>query len=77
MPNRLELTDDEWETFYRLLRLNQRVYVRLVEKCRYFLRGILLILRSGGQWWLLPASLGKWNSVFKRFSRWRERVKLT
>lgn len=70
MTNRAELTDDEWQTFYGLLLLEPRVYVGSVEKCRGFLNAVLWILRSGGQWRLLPAALGKWNSVFKRFSRW-------
>jgi transposase len=73
MGNRVELTDDEWQTFYDLLRLNQQVYIGSVGQCRNFLNAVLWILRSGAQWRLLPASLGKWNSVFKRFSRWCKR----
>ncbi|MEQ1546819.1 transposase [Methyloglobulus sp.] len=73
MSNRAELSDEEWQAIYSLLLLNPRIYVGALEACRCFLNAVLWILRSGGQWRLLPASLGKWNSVFKRFSRWCKR----
>ena len=73
MANRTELTDEEWQTIYSLLVLNQRIYIGTEESSRRFLNAVLWILRSGSQWRLLPASLGHWNSVFKRFSRWSER----
>ena len=70
MQNRAELTDYEWQVLYDLLENNHRVYVGSAEKCRRFLNAVLWILRSGTQWRLLPVSFGKWNKVFKRFSRW-------
>ena len=73
MPNRTELSDEEWQVIYSLLQLNQRIYAGSEEKSRRFLNAVLWILRSGAQWRLLPGSLGHWNSVFKRFSRWCER----
>ena len=72
MNNRTELTDEEWQAIYGVLVLNKRIYVRAEEKTRRFLNAVLWILRSGAQWRLLPDTLGRWNSVFKRFSRWSE-----
>ena len=70
MNSRTELTDEQWEILYQLLLLQGRVYVGNIERCRRFLNAVPWILRGGAQWRLLPQSLGKWNSVFKRFSRW-------
>jgi transposase len=70
MNSRTELTDEQWEFFYQQLLVHGRVYVGCLETCRRFLNAVLWILRSGAQWRLLPTSFGKWNSIFKRFSRW-------
>jgi transposase len=68
--NRLEISDQEWDTIYPILVANPHVRVMSEEACRLFLTAVLWILRSGAQWRLLPAKYGHWNSVFKRFSRW-------
>ena len=72
MMKRVELTDEEWVEFHRYLKAHSRVYVGASEQCRRFINAVLWVLRSGGQWRLLPAEMGRWNSVFKRFSRWSQ-----
>lgn len=73
MSNRIELNDAEWQAIYSVLLLIPRVYVGSEANSRRFVNAVLWLLRSGAQWRLLPTSLGHWNSVFKRFSRWSER----
>lgn len=36
---------------------------------RMFVDGVLWIVRTGSPWRDLPGMLGKWKSVFRRFSR--------
>jgi len=71
--NRVVLTDEQWVTIWTFLAAHPRVYVGRPEACRRFLNAVLWVLRSGAQWRLLPVEWGRWNSVFKRFSRWAER----
>jgi transposase len=70
MTNRLEISDAEWGVLFPIIATHPKTRVGNETACRRFLIAVLWILRSGSQWRLLPAHLGHWNSVFKRFSRW-------
>ena len=68
--NRIEISDEEWVRLLPYLKTLPGIHVGLPDTCRLFISASLWILRSGAQWRVLPSAQGKWNSVFKRFSRW-------
>ncbi len=36
------------------------------------MEGIFLVMHTGLPWMLLPADYGNWNTVYRRFWRWRQ-----
>lgn len=62
--------DEEWLRLLPTVKKLPGIYVGAPDRCRQLISAALWILRSGSQWRVLPSTRGKWNSVFKRFSRW-------
>ena len=69
MANRLDISDEEWQTIHAILVVHKHVCMASEAACRAFLVAVLWMLRSGAQWRLLPTEHGQWNSVFKRCAR--------
>jgi putative transposase len=40
---------------------------------RMFVEGVLWIVLTGSPWRDLPEVFGEWNSVFRRFGRWKRK----
>ena len=69
MTNR-RIRQEQWHKIAAFLRQERRVYVGQPSECRRFLNAVLWIMRTGAPWRDLPKQYGRWNSVYKRFSRW-------
>ena len=67
-----KLADHQWQKLYAFLQGHPRAFAGQEDKCRRFVEAVHWILRTGAQWRELPADLGKWHSVFKRYARWEE-----
>jgi transposase len=68
----VKLTDDQWQKILPVLKTCPQVRLGAGRDVRRFLEAVLWVTRSGAQWRLLPRKYGRWNSVYKRFSRWSE-----
>jgi transposase len=66
----VQIQKEQWRKIVEFLRHHPNVYVGKQRECRRFVEAVLWITRTGAQWRLLPEKYGKWNSVYKRFSRW-------
>ena len=65
--------DDQWDRIYQILQAHPGLYIRQEAATRRFVETVLWMARAGCAWRLLPAELGSWNSVYKRFARWQEK----
>lgn len=66
----VRLQDEQWTKIRDLLRADPNAYVGNEAECRRFVEAILWISRRGAPWRLLPGEYGRWNTVYKRFTRW-------
>src|SRR5687768_7572345 len=67
-----DLTDAEWELVGPLLPREHGRPGRPGHANRPILDGILWRAREGARWRAIPERYGKWNSVWRRFARWRD-----
>ena len=64
-----DLTDAEWELVGPLLAAGRG---RPGRESRRHLDGILWRAREGASWRAVPERYGRWNTVWRRFARWRD-----
>ena len=43
-------------------------FTYLAIRSRRFVEGVFWMLCSGAQWWMIPATFGHWNTVYRRFA---------
>jgi putative transposase len=69
MP-RHAISDTDWKRIAGLLPGKKTDPGRTARDNRLFLDAVLWIGRTGSPWRDLPEEFGKWNSIYRRFSRW-------
>jgi len=70
MGHRHAIRDEDWERIKDLLPGKSSDPGVTAKDNRLFIDAILWIAKTGAGWRDLPERFGKWNSVWKRFSRW-------
>ncbi len=68
-----EISDEKWQRLAPLLPGTKRDRGQTAKDNRVFINAVLWIARTGAPWRTLPEHFGKWNSVFRRFSRWSQK----
>jgi transposase len=72
ITGRGDLTDAEWALVEPLLPPERGREGRPASDNRVVVNGIVWHLRSRAPWREMPGRCGKWNSVYRRFSRWKQ-----
>jgi len=71
--NRHDISDEVWELISPHTIGNKGTWGGNAKDTRLFINAVFWILRTGAPWRDLPPSYGNWNSVHRRFCRWRDK----
>jgi len=71
--SRRNLTDYQWETLKNMIPGKPGDPGRTGADNRLFLDAVLWMARTGAPWRDLPGLFGRWNTTWKRFSRWSKK----
>jgi transposase len=70
MGHRHAISDENWERIEHLLPGRPGDPGWTSKDNRLFVDAVLYVAKTGIPWRDLPARFGKWDTVYKRFSRW-------
>jgi len=71
--HRHDISDKVWSLLSPLLPGQEGQWGGIAQDNRRFLNGVFWVIRTGAPWRDLPPEYGKWNSVYQRFRRWRDK----
>jgi transposase len=71
--SRGDLSEEGWKAIEPFLPSEKGHWGRPAQDNRRYVNGMLWVLRTGAPWRDLPEKYGNWNSVYRRFVRWRDR----
>ncbi len=71
--HRHDITDKMWALFEPLTIGNKGTWGGNAKDTRLFIDAVFWILRTGAPWRDLPPDYGNWNTVQRRFCRWRDK----
>jgi transposase len=73
MRHRHAISDEDWDRIKGLLPGKAGDPGVTAKDNRLFVNAVLWIGKTGAPWRDLPERFGRWNSVWKRFSRWAKK----
>lgn len=73
MQHRHAIRDEDWDRIKDLLPGQAGQPGVTAKDNRLFVDAVLWLGKTGAPWRDLPERFGKWNSVWKRFSRWAKK----
>jgi len=71
--HRHDITDKAWERIEPYTIGNKGSWGGNAKDTRLFINAVLWVLRTGAPWRDLPPDYGNWNTVQRRFCRWRDK----